>query len=80
VLELHVFLDEGSTENHQLPLLAHPNSCLIADTFCALQQVVMIDGREIGDGEIGPVTRQIQNAYKVLTAGQGVPIPRIAEV
>jgi hypothetical protein len=40
----------------------------------------MIDGREIGDGEIGPVTRQIQNAYKVLTAGQGVPIPRIAEV
>jgi hypothetical protein len=40
----------------------------------------MIDGREIGDGKIGPVTRQIQNAYKVLTAGQGVPIPRIAEV
>lgn len=40
----------------------------------------MIDGREIGDGKIGPVTRQIQNAYKVLTAGSvGVPIPRNAE-
>jgi protein-lysine N-methyltransferase EEF2KMT len=46
----------------------------------ALQQVVMIDGREIGDGKIGPVTRQIQKAYKILTAGQGVPIPGVAEV
>ncbi|EMS66899.1 Branched-chain-amino-acid aminotransferase-like protein 1 [Triticum urartu] len=41
--------------------------------------VVMIDGREIGDGKIGLVTRQIQSAYKVLTAGLGVPIPRNAE-
>lgn len=40
----------------------------------------MIDGREIGDGKIGPVTRQIQKAYKILTAGQGVPIPGVAEV
>lgn len=38
----------------------------------------MIDGREIGDGKIGPVTRQVQNAYKVLTAGLGVTIPRNA--
>ncbi|CAD6211244.1 unnamed protein product [Miscanthus lutarioriparius] len=49
-------------------------------TMGEITPVVMIDGREIGDGEIGPVTRQIQNAYKVLTAGLGVPIPRIAEV
>jgi protein-lysine N-methyltransferase EEF2KMT len=39
----------------------------------------MIDGREIGDGKIGPVTRQIQNAYKVVTASQGVAIPRNAD-
>ncbi|XP_044955773.1 branched-chain-amino-acid aminotransferase-like protein 1 isoform X2 [Hordeum vulgare subsp. vulgare] len=47
--------------------------------FHAADEVVMIDGREIGDAKIGPVTRQIQNAYKVLTAGLGVPIPRNAE-
>ncbi|WVZ57002.1 hypothetical protein U9M48_007450 [Paspalum notatum var. saurae] len=48
-------------------------------TMGEITPVVMIDGREIGDGKIGPVTRQIQNAYKILTAGQGVPIPRNAE-
>lgn len=47
-------------------------------TMGEITPVVMIDGREIGDGKIGPVTRQIQNAYKVLTAGLGVPIPRNA--
>uniref|UniRef100_A0A0D9VU79 Branched-chain-amino-acid aminotransferase-like protein 1 n=1 Tax=Leersia perrieri TaxID=77586 RepID=A0A0D9VU79_9ORYZ len=45
-------------------------------TMGEITPVVMIDGREIGDGKIGPVTRQIQNAYKVLTAGSGIPIPR----
>lgn len=64
----------------RLPPLAHPTVVLLL-IHSASQQVVMIDGREIGDGKkIGPVTRQIQNAYKVLTAGQGVPIPRITEV
>ncbi|KAF8720980.1 hypothetical protein HU200_023389 [Digitaria exilis] len=49
-------------------------------TMGEITPVVMIDGREIGDGKIGAVTRQIQNSYKVLTAGQGVPIPRNADV
>jgi branched-subunit amino acid aminotransferase/4-amino-4-deoxychorismate lyase len=48
-------------------------------TMGEITPVVMIDGREIGDGKIGPVTRQIQNAYKVITAGSGVTIPRNAD-
>ncbi|KAF7078751.1 hypothetical protein CFC21_083133 [Triticum aestivum] len=48
-------------------------------TMGEITPVVMIDGREIGDGKIGLVTRQIQSAYKVLTAGLGVTIPRNAE-
>ncbi|KAL6851863.1 hypothetical protein ACP4OV_020048 [Aristida adscensionis] len=48
-------------------------------TMGEITPVVMIDGREIGNGKIGPVTRQIQSAYKVLTAGLGVPIPRNTE-
>ncbi|GER37263.1 branched-chain amino acid aminotransferase [Striga asiatica] len=44
-------------------------------TMGELSPVVKIDGRVIGDGRVGPVTRQLQNAYKELTAGSGVPIP-----
>ncbi|WOK95973.1 branched-chain-amino-acid aminotransferase-like protein 1 [Canna indica] len=44
-------------------------------TMGELTPVVMIDGRVIGNGEVGPVTRRIQNAYKALTAELGVPIP-----
>ncbi|CAA0838874.1 Branched-chain-amino-acid aminotransferase-like protein 2 [Striga hermonthica] len=44
-------------------------------TMGELSPVVKIDGRIIGDGKVGPVTRQLQNAYKELTAGSGVPIP-----
>lgn len=38
-------------------------------------QVVKIDGRVIGEGEVGPVTRKLQSAYKKLTDDSGVPIP-----
>ncbi|XP_072976056.1 branched-chain-amino-acid aminotransferase-like protein 2 isoform X1 [Typha angustifolia] len=48
-------------------------------TMGELTPVVMIDGRLIGNGEVGPVTRRIQNAYKVLTAESGVPIPMNGE-
>lgn len=35
----------------------------------------MIDGRVVGNGKVGPVTKRLQNAYKVLTAESGEPIP-----
>ena len=38
-----------------------------------------IDGREVGDGQVGPVTRRLQNAYKKLTEESGVPIPSYLE-
>lgn len=38
-------------------------------------QVVKIDERDVGDAEVGPVTRRLQNAYKKLTEESGVPIP-----
>jgi len=36
---------------------------------------VKVDGRIIGNGEVGPVTRRLQAAYKKLTEQSGVPIP-----
>lgn len=44
-------------------------------TMGELSPVVKIDGRLIGDGQVGPVTRRLQSAYKTLTAESGVPIP-----
>lgn len=44
-------------------------------TMGELTPVVMIDGRAVGNGEVGPVTRRIQNAYRTLTVESGEPIP-----
>ena len=44
-----------------------------------LFQVVEIDGRIIGNGQVGPVTQRVQNAYKKLTEDSGVPIPTYHE-
>lgn len=44
-------------------------------TMGELSPVVKIDGRPVGDGQVGPVTRHLQNAYKKLTEESGVPIP-----
>ncbi|KAF3504535.1 hypothetical protein F2Q69_00039772 [Brassica cretica] len=44
-------------------------------TMGELSLVVKIDGRVIGEGEVGPVTRKLQSAYKKLTDDSGVPIP-----
>ncbi|KAF3329275.1 Branched-chain-amino-acid aminotransferase-like protein 2 [Carex littledalei] len=45
-------------------------------TMGEITPVLMIDGRVIGDGKVGPVTKQIQHAYKAITEDSGVLIPR----
>ncbi len=40
--------------------------------------VVEIDGRKIGDGRPGPITRQLIADFRALTRVEGVPIPRDA--
>ncbi|XP_048136240.1 branched-chain-amino-acid aminotransferase-like protein 1 [Rhodamnia argentea] len=44
-------------------------------TMGEISPVVKIDGRIIGDGKVGPVTRRLQGAYKNLRGESGVPIP-----
>lgn len=43
-------------------------------TMGELSPVVKVDGRIIGDGKVGPVTRKLQAIYKKLTEESGVPI------
>ncbi|CAD5322131.1 unnamed protein product [Arabidopsis thaliana] len=55
------------------------NEVWTTGTMGELSPVVKIDGRVIGDGKVGPVTRTLQNAYKKLTEDSGVPIPTYQE-
>ncbi|XP_027365562.1 branched-chain-amino-acid aminotransferase-like protein 2 isoform X2 [Abrus precatorius] len=48
-------------------------------TMGELSPVVKVDGRTIGNGKVGPVTRKLQGAYKKLTEQSGVPIPSYLE-
>lgn len=43
-------------------------------TMGELSPVVKVDGRTIGDGKVGPITRKLQAVYKKLTEESGVPI------
>lgn len=42
-------------------------------------QVVKVDGRTIGDGKVGPVTKKLQASFKKLTEESGVPIQNYLE-
>nr|XP_007147073.1 hypothetical protein PHAVU_006G094000g [Phaseolus vulgaris]ESW19067.1 hypothetical protein PHAVU_006G094000g [Phaseolus vulgaris] len=44
-------------------------------TMGELSPVVKVDGRIIGNGEVGAITRRLQAVYKKLTEESGVPIP-----
>lgn len=44
-------------------------------TMGELSPVVEIDGRVIGDGKVGQVTKKLQEHYAELTENEGVPIP-----
>ena len=49
------------------------------EVFCTgtmgeLAGVVQVDGRPIGTGEPGPMTRRLSEAYAVRTAGEGEPV------
>ncbi|XP_042027028.1 branched-chain-amino-acid aminotransferase-like protein 1 [Salvia splendens] len=44
-------------------------------TMGELSPVLKVDGRTVGDGMVGPVTRRLQNVYTKLNSESGVPIP-----
>ncbi|KAK2403403.1 D-aminoacid aminotransferase PLP-dependent enzymes superfamily protein [Trifolium repens] len=48
-------------------------------TMGELSPVVKVDGRTIGNGKVGPITRKLQAIYKKLTEESGVPIQNYLE-
>ena len=50
------------------------DECFLTGTGAELVPVVKVDGRVIGTGEPGPVTRELERAYHALTNSTGEPI------
>lgn len=54
--------------------LFNAEECFLTGTGAELIPVVKIDGRVIGAGKPGPVTKRLVSAYRVLTNSSGEPI------
>jgi D-alanine transaminase len=56
----------------EFPILVHwlerAQECMVLSTFLEVMPVVEIDGRPVGDGRPGPITRRLQQAFRGLTS------------
>jgi branched-chain amino acid aminotransferase len=60
--------------DYTLPQLYNAAEAFVTGTMGGLAPVVSVDGRSIGDGTIGPVTKQLTEAYADLTATTGTTV------
>lgn len=51
------------------------DECFTTGTMGELAHVIEIDGRTIGDGEKGPVTKKLQSLHRELAESSGEPLP-----
>jgi branched-chain amino acid aminotransferase len=50
------------------------DECFLTGTAAELVPVVEVDGRRIGEGRPGPITKRLLHAFRELTRSEGVPI------
>ncbi len=50
------------------------DECFLTGTGAEIVPVVRLDGRQIGDGEPGPITRELTRAFRDLAAREGDPV------
>jgi branched-chain amino acid aminotransferase len=75
VLRLAVSAGVPSVEgDYTLPQLYNAAEVFVTGTMGGLAPVVSVDGRTIGDGSIGPVTKQLTEVYANLTATTGTEV------
>jgi len=60
--------------DYTLPQLYNASEAFVTGTMGGLAPVVSVDGRSIGDGSIGPVTKQLTELYANLTATTGTQV------
>jgi branched-chain amino acid aminotransferase len=57
-----------------LPQLYNASEVFVTGTMGGLAPVVSVDGRSIGDGSVGPVTKQLTELYSNLTGSTGTEV------
>jgi branched-chain amino acid aminotransferase len=60
--------------DYTLPQLYNASEVFVTGTMGGLAPVIGVDGRTIGDGVIGPLTKQLTELYSSLTATTGTTI------
>jgi branched-chain amino acid aminotransferase len=60
--------------DYTLPQLYNAAECFVTGTMGGLAPVLSVDGRTIGAGLPGPVTKQLTGLYADLTATAGTPV------
>jgi len=65
---------DHSTGDYTLPQLYTAGEAFVTGTMGGLVPVVAVDGRTIGDGKPGPVTKQLTALFADLTATTGTPV------
>jgi len=60
--------------DYTLPQLYNASEAFVTGTMGGLAPVVAVDGRTIGDGSTGPVTKQLTELYATLTATTGTKV------
>jgi len=60
--------------DYTLPQLYNASEAFVTGTMGGLAPVVSVDGRTIGDGEAGPVTKHLTELYASLTATTGTKV------
>ncbi|HWG03151.1 MAG TPA: aminotransferase class IV [Trebonia sp.] len=62
------------TGDYTLPQLYNASEVFVTGTMGGLAPVTAVDGRQIGDGALGPVTKQLTELYAALTAAAGTTV------
>jgi len=60
--------------DYTLPQLYNASEVFVTGTMGGLAPVIAVDGRSIGDGATGPVTKQLTELYTSLTATTGTTV------
>jgi branched-chain amino acid aminotransferase len=64
----------GHEGDYTLPQLYNAEEAFVTGTMGGLAPVVRVDGRTIGDGTPGPVTKRLTALFADLTAATGTPV------
>ena len=62
------------TGDYTLPQLYNASEVFVTGTIGGLAPVTAVDGRRIGDGTTGPVTKQLTELYATLTGTTGITV------